>query len=77
METEVFQTSWKGWGLRAKKKIIGGGRLVMEYVGEVLDHAEFERRSFLYAKNNQQHFYFMALSQDEVSPLISGPVVTI
>jgi len=66
LRTEVFKTSWKGWGLRAAADL-PPGQLVMEYCGEVLDATEFYRRSHFYAENNQQHFYFMALSQDEVS----------
>ncbi|CAK8674987.1 unnamed protein product [Clavelina lepadiformis] len=63
--TEVFQTDWKGWGLRAKENL-APSKLVMEYCGEVLNQMEFERRSQMYAEENQQHFYFMALGQDEV-----------
>uniref|UniRef100_A0A6F9DWB6 [histone H3]-lysine(36) N-trimethyltransferase n=1 Tax=Phallusia mammillata TaxID=59560 RepID=A0A6F9DWB6_9ASCI len=63
--TEVFRTSWKGWGLQASQAI-GAGNLVMEYCGEVLDQIHFERRSQVYSMENQQHFYFMALSQDEI-----------
>uniref|UniRef100_F6UMR8 Uncharacterized protein n=1 Tax=Ciona intestinalis TaxID=7719 RepID=F6UMR8_CIOIN len=63
--TEVFQTKWKGWGIRATENL-SPGMLVMEYCGEVLDLQEFGRRSLLYSRGNQQHFYFMALSQDEI-----------
>ena len=70
LPTEVFETSWKGKGLRAADTL-PSGKLVMEYCGEVLDPIEFYRRSQFYAENNQQHFYFMALSQDEVSYCIS------
>lgn len=65
MMTEVFETSWKGLGLRAAESI-PPNKLVMEYCGEVLDPYEFYRRSQLYAETSQQHFYFMALSQEEV-----------
>lgn len=34
----------------------------MEYVGEVLDMRQFRKRAKKYAKNDVQHFYFMALS---------------
>ena len=35
---------------------------VMEYVGEVLDYEEFVRRTL----RSRDHFYFMALSGDEI-----------
>lgn len=38
----------------------------MEYVGEVVDQKEFSRRVKLYAKDNNKHFYFMALKGDAV-----------
>lgn len=36
----------------------------MEYVGEVLDADEFERRAMDYAKGKSPHFYFMSLKSD-------------
>lgn len=39
---------------------------VMEYVGEVLDYKEFKNRTKQYAKNGQEHYYFMSLNADEV-----------
>lgn len=39
---------------------------MIEYVGEVLDVPEFERRTTNYAKGNQEHFYFMALKSDAI-----------
>ena len=38
----------------------------MEYVGEVLDYKEFKNRTKQYAKNGQEHYYFMSLNADEV-----------
>ena len=38
----------------------------MEYQGEVLNYAEFERRTERYAKNSNEHFYFMALNADQI-----------
>ena len=42
------------------------GELIMEYCGEVLDAKEFKKRSYNYSASGHQHFYFMALSQDNV-----------
>jgi [histone H3]-lysine36 N-trimethyltransferase len=39
---------------------------VIEYVGEVLDPREFNRRTMEYAKDNHEHFYFMALNSDAI-----------
>jgi len=36
----------------------------MEYVGEVLDYRQFQKRARRYALDDAQHFYFMALSSD-------------
>lgn len=36
----------------------------MEYVGEVLDPRQFRKRAKKFAKDDVQHFYFMALSAD-------------
>uniref|UniRef100_H2YKY0 Histone-lysine N-methyltransferase n=1 Tax=Ciona savignyi TaxID=51511 RepID=H2YKY0_CIOSA len=63
--TEVFRTDWKGLGIKALTDL-GPDMLVMEYCGEVIDTNEFARRSMIYSRDNQQHFYFMALSQDEI-----------
>jgi len=41
--TEVFREFQMGWGLRAKDAVVSGA-LIMEYVGEVIDHAEVHRR---------------------------------
>ena len=40
------------------------GEFIIEYVGEVLNHLEFQRRARSYDKN--QHYYFMALNADEI-----------
>jgi len=36
----------------------------MEYVGEVIDSDEFERRALEYAHKKIPHFYFMSLKAD-------------
>lgn len=38
----------------------------MEYVGEVLDAKQFRKRAKRYAKDDVQHFYFMALTSEHV-----------
>jgi hypothetical protein len=43
------------------------GDFIMEYVGEVLGPSEFKHRVKQYAKEGQQHHYFMSLRTDEVN----------
>lgn len=59
----IFKTEKKGYGLIAKS-YIPPGVFVMEYVGEVLNSKQFERRANDYSKQMNAHYYFMALSSD-------------
>lgn len=38
----------------------------MEYVGEVVDHDEFDKRANGYSKGKNPHYYFMSLRPDAV-----------
>lgn len=40
------------------------GTFIMEYVGEVINSDEFERRAMEYARTKIPHFYFMSLKSD-------------
>lgn len=60
---EVFKTAWKGFGLRAQARLVRD-TFLMEYVGEVLDTKQFRKRARQYAREEVQHFYFMALSKE-------------
>lgn len=62
---KIFKTEKKGFGLRAEEDL-KGNTFIMEYVGEVVDQKEFARRVKAYAKDNNKHFYFMALKGDAV-----------
>jgi len=42
----------------------------MEYIGEVLSRADFERRVKKYSNSGVKHFYFMGLGSDEVKIFI-------
>lgn len=59
----IFKTEKKGYGLVATA-YIPGGTFVMEYVGEVLNSKQFEKRASDYSKRMNAHYYFMALSSD-------------
>ena len=47
-----------------KACIIDRGEFIIEYVGEVLEYAEFRARAKIYSKVD--HFYFMALNANEI-----------
>ena len=46
----------RGWGLRPKNDV-KAGEFVMEYVGEVIDEVEQDRRIAEYARRKEQHMY--------------------
>ncbi|KAL1490468.1 hypothetical protein ABEB36_013156 [Hypothenemus hampei] len=62
---EVFKTEKKGLGLRAAANI-PYGEFILEYVGEVLDPDEFDKRTENYSKDKNTHFYFMSLRADAI-----------
>ncbi|XP_031639899.1 uncharacterized protein LOC116351884 isoform X2 [Contarinia nasturtii] len=59
----IFKTEKKGYGLIATS-YIPAGVFIMEYVGEVLNSKQFEKRANDYSKQMNAHYYFMALSSD-------------
>jgi SET domain-containing protein len=62
---EVFKTEKKGLGLRAAANI-PYGEFILEYVGEVLDHEEFDVRADDYSNDKNRHYYFMSLRADAI-----------
>ncbi|KAI9234276.1 MAG: hypothetical protein BYD32DRAFT_464544 [Podila humilis] len=64
-KVDVVRTEKKGFGLRAMQNI-EAGEFVMEYIGEVLPHASFIKRTREYSVAGVEHFYFMSLQSDEV-----------
>lgn len=64
-ECTVFRTEKKGFGVLAARPI-QPGQFIMEYVGEVLDSEQFEKRAAEYSKIGNQHYYFMALRSDAI-----------
>ncbi|KAA3678119.1 histone-lysine N-methyltransferase SETD2 [Paragonimus westermani] len=53
----------KGWGLRSTS-VIEKNAFILEYVGEVINFAEFRRRVRRYERLGHSHHYFMALEAD-------------
>ena len=62
-KVSVFKTEKKGYGLRADKEIKPNG-LVYEYIGDVIDVNNFQRRRHRYDEEGIKHFYFMSLEKD-------------
>ncbi|KAI9319832.1 hypothetical protein BX666DRAFT_1853288, partial [Dichotomocladium elegans] len=62
---DVFKTEKKGFGLRALTDLPSNA-FVMEYIGEVITHAEFVRRTQVYEEEGLKHYYFMTLKTDEI-----------
>ncbi|XP_017465977.1 PREDICTED: probable histone-lysine N-methyltransferase CG1716 isoform X1 [Rhagoletis zephyria] len=61
----VFRTEKKGFGIMADIEILPG-EFIMEYVGEVINGDEFERRRIVYSQDKNRHYYFMALRSDAI-----------
>lgn len=57
---EVKMTQSNGWGLYAKEDI-PSDQFIVEYMGEVVDKAEFDRRFESAKNNNADNYYFFAL----------------
>ncbi|CAI5727242.1 unnamed protein product [Hyaloperonospora brassicae] len=63
---EKFHTVEKGWGLRVLEQV-RAGQLVIEYVGEVINEEEKERRLLHHAKHSPEdkNMYIMELGKGE------------
>ncbi|KAF6779792.1 hypothetical protein AHF37_00714 [Paragonimus kellicotti] len=62
--TEPFYSGpGKGWGVRSTS-LIEKNAFILEYVGEVINFAEFRRRVRRYERLGHSHHYFMALETD-------------
>lgn len=59
----IFKTEKKGYGLIATAHI-PAGQLIMEYVGEVLNLKQYEKRAVAYSRMKNTHEYIMQLSSD-------------
>ena len=61
---DVKRAGKKGFGLFAKEDTKAGTFLI-EYVGEVLEEEEYERRKQFYELSHQRHYYFMNIGNGE------------
>lgn len=57
---EPFHTAGRGWGLRSLEEI-KSGQFVIEYVGEVIDEAEYKRRLQRKKELKDENFYFLTI----------------
>lgn len=60
----VIQTEKKGYGLRADTDLRPHD-FIFEYIGEVINEANFRRRTIQYNDEGIKHFYFMSLTKNE------------
>ncbi|KAL0116161.1 hypothetical protein PUN28_011190 [Cardiocondyla obscurior] len=60
---EPFHTSGRGWGLRTLEDI-KSGQFVIEYVGEIIDDAEYKRRLHRKKELKNENFYFLTIDNN-------------
>lgn len=53
----------KGWGL-VTLEFIPAGSFIIEYVGELINRKEFERRIQVMQQTKDEHYYFLTLSRE-------------
>lgn len=62
---DVLRAGAKGFGLFTRDGV-RAGQFIVEYVGEVLEEDEYQRRKEYYIASNQRHYYFMNIGNGEV-----------
>ncbi|XP_029047985.2 histone-lysine N-methyltransferase NSD2 isoform X2 [Osmia bicornis bicornis] len=62
---EPFHTVGRGWGLRSLEPI-KTGQFVIEYVGEVIDEAEYKRRLHRKKELKNENFYFLTIDNNRM-----------
>ncbi|CAK9827707.1 Histone-lysine N-methyltransferase NSD2 [Anthophora retusa] len=62
---EPFHTVGRGWGLRSLE-FIKAGQFVIEYVGEVIDEAEYKRRLHRKKELKNENFYFLTIDNNRM-----------
>lgn len=69
-QVSVIRAPGRGWGLRADQALTAGD-FVMEYVGELIDEEECERRLEHLHQERSSNFYFLTLDKDRI--IDAGP----
>ncbi|KAK2987494.1 hypothetical protein RJ640_012153 [Escallonia rubra] len=70
---EVFKTEKKGWAVRAGEAIMRG-TFVCEFIGEVLDEQEANKRRNRYGREDCSYFHDIDAHSNDMSRLIDNPV---
>ncbi|KAJ0260394.1 Histone-lysine N-methyltransferase SUVR5 [Hirschfeldia incana] len=68
---EVFRTESKGWGVRACEHILRG-TFVCEYIGEVLDQQEANKRRTQYGEDGCSYIHDVDANINDIGRLIEG-----
>lgn len=64
------KTKERGWGLKSLSPI-RKGQFVIEYVGEIIDDAEYQRRIKKMHECHEENYYFLTIDKDRM--LDAGP----
>ncbi|CAG4970924.1 unnamed protein product [Colias eurytheme] len=67
---EPYRTHARGWGLRTLEDI-KAGQFVIEYVGELIDEEEFQRRMKRMHEVRDENYYFLTLDKERM--IDAGP----
>lgn len=62
---EPFHTIGRGWGLRALE-LIKANQFVVEYVGEIIDEAEYKRRLQRKKELKNENYYFLTIDTNRM-----------
>ena len=65
-----FLTDSRGWGLKSTTKLEKGD-FVIEYVGEVIDMKEYQRRLAIKMQHNDNNYYFLTMDSNRI--IDAGP----
>ncbi|XP_050388132.1 histone-lysine N-methyltransferase SUVR5 [Argentina anserina] len=68
---EVFKTEKMGWGVRAGEVILRG-TFICEYIGEILDENEANKRRNRYGKDGYGYLYEIDAHINDMSRLVEG-----
>ncbi|GKU99115.1 hypothetical protein SLEP1_g12009 [Rubroshorea leprosula] len=71
VKLEVFKTENKGWGVRAGEPILCG-TFVCEYIGEILDYQEANKRFSRYGREDCSYMYNIDSHNNDISRLIES-----
>lgn len=58
-----YKTEGRGWGLKSLAPI-AKGQFVIEYVGELIDEAEYQRRLQKMSEQKEENYYFLTIDKD-------------